>query len=189
MHILITGTPGTGKTTFSLYFSEAHDYYYINVNDLAKKYDLFLKYDDRRDSYIINIDRVRGKIRNLLKRNDDVIIDTHIVDAAPKNIDLVIVFRLNPIRLLGILKSRGYSEKKIAENVEAELLGICASDAYRRFHNKVFELDVTDKKPEEIERFIISASKKIVKNQGIEWLTLLNDKDLEELLSYLSKNR
>ncbi|MGC8947850.1 MAG: AAA family ATPase [Thermoprotei archaeon] len=189
MRILITGTPGTGKTTFSLYFSETYDYYYINVNDLAKKHNLFLEYDNSRNSYIIDIEKVKYKIRNLLKGKNNAIIDTHIVDIVPKNIDLVIVFRLNPIKLLNILKLREYSEKKIAENVEAELLGICASDAYRRFHDKVFELDVTDKKFNEIEQFIISASKKIIKNQEIDWLTLLNNKDLEELLGYLSKNR
>lgn len=189
MHILITGTPGTGKTTFSLYFSRNHNYYYINVNDLVKKYKLFFNYDNDRDSYIVDINKVRYKLRIFLKKNDNTIIDTHIVDVVPKTIDLVIVFRLNPIKLLNILKTRGYNEKKIAENVEAELLGICASDAYRKFHEKVFEIDVTDKKLDDIEQFTISASKRLIKNQEIDWMILLKSEELESLLNYLSKNR
>jgi adenylate kinase len=189
MRILITGTPGTGKTTFSLYFSNAHNYYYINVNELVSKYNLFLDYDYRRKSHIVDVNKVRYVLRNSLKNIRNVIIDTHIIEVVPKHIDFVVVFRLNPLKLKEILKSRGYDEIKIAENVEAEFLGVCASDAYKRFNNKVFELDVTDKTFSDIERFIFDVIESKIKSNVIDWMEILQKDEIEKLLSYLSRNR
>ncbi len=189
MRILITGTPGTGKTTFSLYFSNAYGYYYVNVNNLIQEYGLFLNYDSERNSHVVDIDNTRRTLRKVLKNVTNAVIDTHIVEVVPKNVDLVIVFRLNPLKLREVLKKRGYNEKKIAENVEAEFIGVCATDAHKRFHNKVFELDVTNKTFSDIEQFLFSAYEGKVKSDTIDWTELLQSNELEELLSYLSKNR
>jgi len=189
MRILITGTPGTGKTTFSLYFSNTHNYYYINVNELVLKYNLFLDYDPRRKSHVIDVNKVRYMLRKSLRNINNVIIDTHIIEVVPKYIDFVIVFRLNPFKLKEILKSRGYDENKVAENVEAEFLGLCASDAYKRFDDKVFELDVTNKTFSDIERFVFDVGEGKIESSVIDWIEILQKDEIEKLLSYLSRNR
>ena len=38
---------------------------------------------------------------------------------------------------------RNHSEAKIRENLEAEALGVCSAEAYDKYGEKVYELDVT----------------------------------------------
>lgn len=57
-NILITGTPGTGKTTTSAALAEAANLRHINVGDLVKEKSLHDGWDDEFDCYIINEDLV-----------------------------------------------------------------------------------------------------------------------------------
>jgi broad-specificity NMP kinase len=66
---------------------------------------------------------------------------------------------------------------------------VCASDAYKRFNNKVFELDVTDKTFSDIERFIFDVIESKIKSNVIDWMEILQKDEIEKLLSYLSRNR
>lgn len=64
---------------------------------------------------------------------------SHLLDGA----DRVIVLRVEPEILEKRLEGRGYSKSKIRENLEAEALGVCSSEAYGRYGDKVFEVDVS----------------------------------------------
>lgn len=57
-NILITGTPGTGKTTMSAALAEATNLRHINVGDLVKEKNLHDGWDDEFDCYVINEDHV-----------------------------------------------------------------------------------------------------------------------------------
>ena len=48
-----------------------------------------------------------------------------------------------------ITGKRGYSKSKIQENLEAEALGVCTSEAYEIYKYKVIELDMTNLKTDE----------------------------------------
>lgn len=62
----------------------------------------------------------------------------------------VLVLRCEPRVLKNRLWRRGYSESKIKDNVEAELIGLIASDAFSTFGPaKTVELDTTDSPPEQ----------------------------------------
>ena len=39
---------------------------------------------------------------------------------------------------------RNYSESKIRENLEAEALGVCSAEAFEKYPESTYELDVTD---------------------------------------------
>ena len=58
-NILITGTPGTGKTTTCELVAAATGLRHLNVGDLVKKESLHSGWDDEFDSYIIDEDKVR----------------------------------------------------------------------------------------------------------------------------------
>ena len=60
-NILITGTPGTGKTTTCELVAAATGLRHLNVGDLVKKESLHSGWDDEFDSYIIDEDKVRRK--------------------------------------------------------------------------------------------------------------------------------
>lgn len=57
-NILITGTPGTGKTTTSEMAAEATSLTHINVGDLVKAKSLHEGLDTEYDSYILDEDKV-----------------------------------------------------------------------------------------------------------------------------------
>ena len=51
----------------------------------------------------------------------DYIIDTHLIEYAPKT-DVTVILRCNPIILRKRLEKRKYSKKKIRENLEVEVI-------------------------------------------------------------------
>ena len=64
----------------------------------------------------------------------------------------VIVLRRNPYDLLNVYKERGYSDEKSRENAGSEILGVTAFDAINQFEEKVFEINVSDKKIPVVEK-------------------------------------
>jgi adenylate kinase len=61
-NILITGTPGTGKTTTASALAEVTQFRHINIGDLVKEKNLHDGWDDQFDCYIINEDLVTPHI-------------------------------------------------------------------------------------------------------------------------------
>ena len=57
-NILITGTPGTGKTTLSELVASSTGLRHINVTDLVKEKSLHEGKDEEFDSYILDEDKV-----------------------------------------------------------------------------------------------------------------------------------
>lgn len=148
--ILFSGTPGTGKTILSRKVSEKIGAKVISLSEFAVKKDLILSFDSKRDTYIIDEDRIVPEIINLVNktRNQDIsclIIEGHLTDIIPEEIiDLVIVLRCDPEILQGRLKARGYSTEKILENVQSEILGNCANFFVEKDMKKpLLELDTS----------------------------------------------
>lgn len=59
-NILVTGTPGTGKTTTSAALAEATQLRHINVGELVKEKNLHDGWDDQFDCHVINEDLVQS---------------------------------------------------------------------------------------------------------------------------------
>ena len=57
-NILVTGTPGTGKTTTSSSLAEATQLRHINIGELIREKNLHDGWDDQFDCHVINEDLV-----------------------------------------------------------------------------------------------------------------------------------
>ncbi len=182
--ILLTGTPGVGKTSVAKRFSSIYNYKYINLNEFSKKY--IIKYDSERETYIVDLDKVKDELRKITE-NNNYIIESHISHFMDG--DFVIVLRLDPKILMERLKIRGYKKKKIVENIEAEILDVCLVESIEVHGlNKVYEIDVTNKTIQEIceDIFRIISDKnyrKKFKPGNVRWL-----EKYYNLMSNLRKN-
>ncbi|CAG8608736.1 6424_t:CDS:2, partial [Racocetra persica] len=108
-NILITGTPGTGKTTLSQLASESTGLLHINVGELVKEKSLH-----QEDTL----------------SNGGNIVDFHSCEVFPERwFDLVLVLRTDNTILYDRLKGRGYSQKKITENIDSEIFQVILEEA------------------------------------------------------------
>jgi adenylate kinase len=112
---------------------------------LARKHGIV---DDSSNAIDVDTRALRREFARLLKT--PALVYGHLLPYVfpPKAMGKVIVLRCEPSVLRGRLEARGYATDKIIANVEAELIGLIASDAYKSFGlRKTFEVDSTHATP------------------------------------------
>ncbi len=144
-NIVVTGSPGVGKTYISMRISKLYGFRYVSVNNIIINNKLYSGYDEDRDSYIVDLDRAREFLANRFSW-DGVVLEGHTAHlvAPSEYVDLCIVLRLDPYILFDRLVSRGYDRGKALENVQAEILDIVyreALDAYGS--DSVISIDIS----------------------------------------------
>jgi adenylate kinase len=159
--IVVTGVPGTGKTTISTLLAAELHAEHIELTRLVKEGGLSQGWDETRATTIADMKALRHAIVNIVENcTGNVIVDGHYSpEVSPREeTNLVVVLRRAPWFLKEDLQARGYSARKVRENVEAELLGTCLADALAaQDPAKVCEVDTTGETPEETVRFILAA--------------------------------
>jgi len=83
--ILITGTPGTGKTAISLLLKK-NGYTVIDVGKLVKEEKLYEYYDEVTESYVVNDELLNKRLIELIEKNTSslpLILDGHVVELPP----------------------------------------------------------------------------------------------------------
>nr|ACJ83301.1 unknown [Medicago truncatula] len=123
-NILVTGTPGTGKTTTSTAPAEATQLNHINIGDLVKEKNLHDGWDDELDSYILNEDLVCDELEDVMDEGGNIV-DYHGCDFFPERwFDCVVVLQTDNTILYDRLSRRGYKESKLSNNVEREIFQV-----------------------------------------------------------------
>jgi len=150
MIIVISGTPGTGKTDIAKALAEKLGWKLIELNKLAEEADLYEGYDEKRKCRVVDIEKMEMEISKL---GGNYVLESHYAHDMPA--DIVIILRVNPGELRKRLEKRGWSNEKIDENVEAEIMEVCKTEALEQGRD-VFEVDTTGKSAEEILGEIIS---------------------------------
>ncbi|KAI0639285.1 P-loop containing nucleoside triphosphate hydrolase protein [Trametes polyzona] len=129
--IVITGTPGTGKTTHAelLVQESPIPLKHINVGDMVKEKGFYESYDEEWQSYTVDEDKLLDELEPLASEGG-IILDWHTCDIFPERwADLVVVLRCNHTKLWDRLEKRGYPLKKIQENNEAEIMDVVIEEA------------------------------------------------------------
>jgi len=144
--IIVTGTPGTGKTVVAKRLAEALGAQYISVAEIAAKHRLFKGFDRERGSRIVDTARIRSKVKRSLPERELTVLDTHIPEGIvpEKMTRKVVVLRCHPRILETRLRARGWKSSKIRENVLAELLDTCLIASVEHYGwRRVVQLDTS----------------------------------------------
>ncbi|KAG2290382.1 hypothetical protein Bca52824_049986 [Brassica carinata] len=133
-NILITGTPGTGKSTTASALAEATNFKHICVGDLVKEKNLHDGWDDQFECHVINKDLVCDELEDIMEGGGNIV-DYHGCDFFPERwFDRVVVFQTENSVLYDRLTRRGYSGTKLSNNIECEIFQVMleeASDSYK----------------------------------------------------------
>lgn len=151
MILFITGTPGTGKTTVSKLFKEQFSFTLVDINGLVGDEKLYTGIH-KKGYKIVDIPALCSKLDDIINNlgdGEDLLVEGHLSHFCG-GADRVIVLRAHPDTLSDRLQDKGFKDAKIAENVEAEALDVCAFEAYQEYGDRASEVDTTGKNPEEV---------------------------------------
>ena len=142
--IVVSGTPGTGKTKVAKKLAKEKNLKYIDVNKILDKFKLKEKYDRKRRTWVVDVSKLNKVLINMISESGKgLIIDSHLSHYLPKKyVKLCIVCKCDLKILKQRLIRRGYSKTKVRENLDAEIFDICLNEA-REFGYKVKVVDTT----------------------------------------------
>ncbi|WP_435332557.1 adenylate kinase family protein [Haloarchaeobius sp. TZWWS8] len=149
MRVVVTGTPGTGKTTATDILAGNEEFSIgldvVHLNEVIEREELYSEVDEERDSVVVDLDALADWVGD----RDDVLLDSHL--AHYLEADRVVVLRCAPEELEARLLGRGETESKASENAESEALDVVLSEAVDRHGlENVYEIDTTGRSPEEV---------------------------------------
>ena len=138
--IIVTGTPGTGKTAIAKKTAKEKSYKYVDVNKIIERKKLREKYDKKRQTYDVNIDKLNIALVEKIneekkKKTKGLVIDSHLSHyLSPNQVNLCIVTKTDLGKLKKRLEKRNYSKAKIKENLDAEIFDVCLNEAKEAGH-------------------------------------------------------
>ena len=161
-NIIITGTPGVGKTSHCEQLAANTGLKHLSINQIVKDRGCHDGWDAEYKSWIVDEDKVtyhtfplKSPICHQMKVADDArqlldaleddgtqnggyIIDWHACDLFPESwIDLVVVLRTDTAKLYDRLKARQYPEKKLQENMDSEIMEVLLEEARGAYDEEI----------------------------------------------------
>uniref|UniRef100_A0AAX7VVJ6 Adenylate kinase isoenzyme 6 n=1 Tax=Astatotilapia calliptera TaxID=8154 RepID=A0AAX7VVJ6_ASTCA len=144
------GTPGVGKTTLGKELAQRTGLTYVNIGDLAQEGQLFDGYDDEYQCPILDEDRVVDELDEKMSEGG-VIVDYHGCDLFPERwFDIVFVLRTDNTQLYTRLEARGYTGKKLQDNVQCEIFQTIYEEAMEAYSKEIVH-QLPSNTPEDME--------------------------------------
>ncbi|KAL1650577.1 factor activating pos9 [Didymella pomorum] len=138
-NIIITGTPGVGKTTHAEQLAQATGLKHVSVNQIVKDEGFHEGKDEETGSWIVDEDKLLDYLeeRNISEEGGSIL-DWHACDLFPERwIDLVVVLRCDSTVLYDRLTARGYKDKKLDENMDSEIMQVLLDEAREAYKEEI----------------------------------------------------
>jgi adenylate kinase len=184
--LIITGNPGVGKHTIAKIVAKKLSLDLVDINTVAIKNGAIKSKDS--SGYVVDLRKLSSLMRKYASKKSLVV--GHLASYVLRKSDacMVAVIRRSPYELKKVYKKRGYSAKKVRENLESEIIGICLYDAVKKFgKNKVVEFDNTAAKATVTADRIVKAYEGKAKYLvgKIDWLSLIvANNDMQKFFDY-----
>lgn len=158
MLTIITGTPGTGKTTIAKEAAKKLGWKLINELEFCKK----KKIGKLKGKEIeVPLGKLEKELKKEIKKSKNLILEGHLLCELKLPADLIVVLRTNAKALEKRLRMKGYAELKILDNLFCEKTNYCRQKAVQNYGNeRVLELE-NGKGIKEIAQRIVKETNKL----------------------------
>ena len=157
-NILITGTPGVGKSNLcrALLEEDPDGIQWINIGAFAKENNYLGDYDETYECHELDEDKIIDELEstmdralesnekpmsnNITRLSRTVLIDHQVTDFFPERwFDIVFVLRTDNTILYDRLgeKGRGYSGKKLEDNIQCEIFQTILDEAKESYPEEI----------------------------------------------------
>jgi adenylate kinase len=168
---LITGVPGTGKTTVAKLLAAKTGAALIDINKLVEAMKLYSSIDEADNAKIVRLKELQDELSQAIKaelESRGVIVEGHLGCEMKLPISKVICLRCEPKVLRSRMAGRNYSQEKISQNALSEALDYCTLLSEKNFgKRKIWEVDTTGKSAKKVasecEKIMIGKQKKKTK--------------------------
>ncbi|KAI9797534.1 MAG: factor activating pos9 [Piccolia ochrophora] len=131
-NIIVTGTPGVGKSSHAELLSSNTGLKLVSVNRVVTDRECHEGWDEQHQSWIL-LDSLEEEVPR-----GGCIIDWHACEVFPKSwIDLVVVLRADSTILYDRLTSRHYTPEKLGENIDAEIMQVILEEARESYDEEL----------------------------------------------------
>lgn len=130
MRIIVTGTPGVGKTAVARLLGKRLKCAVLNEHDfcMRKRIGQF-----EHGELVVPLGKFQKALNAELKKRGNIIAEGHLLCEIKLNADAAILLRLHPELLEARLERRGYNAEKIQDNVFCEGIDYCKKHLYRNY--------------------------------------------------------
>ncbi|XP_031627623.1 adenylate kinase isoenzyme 6 homolog [Contarinia nasturtii] len=136
-NILVTGTPGTGKSRICAEIAKQRSMKWQDVSKIAKDNGFVEEYDDSLECPVLDEDKLMDHLEPEIQAGGNVV-EYHSCDFFPERwFDAVFVVQCNNTILYDRLQERGYNEKKIKGNIECEIFQMVLNEAKESYDEDI----------------------------------------------------
>jgi len=150
--ILITGVPGTGKTTVAKLLSQKTGAALIDINKLVDLMKLYSHVDTEDGAKVVRLNELQDELSSTIKSEKrSLIVEGHLGCEMKLPVSRVIVLRCEPKTLRQRMASRNYPPAKVSANALSEALDYCTVWSEKNYgKRKVWEIDTTNRTPQKV---------------------------------------
>ncbi len=160
--IVVTGTPGTGKTTIARLLAAELGLPFISVNTLIRAKKLHTGMD--QGSLVVDMRALARELRGFKG-----VVEGHVLCDLKLPADRVVVLRASPRSIARRLGPRNYPKQKLQDNIDSEALDYCLIRSIENYgRRKVVQVNTTGLMPQEnVRRVLRSISTR--KSDRVDW--------------------